>query len=44
MTKPHSHRGEPQDEDQLDDREPHMPAHAARHEEADDAEEQVSSA
>ncbi len=29
MTKPHSHRGEPRDEENDDDREPHKPAHIA---------------
>ncbi len=43
MTKPHSHRGDPRDEEQLDNQQ-HTPAHAAREEEVDDAEEQVSSA
>lgn len=29
MTKPHSHRGEPLDEEHETEREPHTPAHAA---------------
>lgn len=29
MTKPHSHRGEPLDEEREAEREPHTPAHAA---------------
>ncbi len=29
MTKPHSHRGEPRDEEHDGDREPHIPAHIA---------------
>lgn len=37
MMEPHSHRGEPRDEEHDEDREPHTPAHVAV---TDEAEEQ----
>ncbi|MDR7087864.1 hypothetical protein J2X11_002703 [Aeromicrobium panaciterrae] len=36
MTEPHSHRGEPRDEEVEAEREPHTPAHVAVVEEAEE--------
>ncbi len=41
MTEPHSHRGEPRDEEQELEREPHTPGHVATdYVEAEEPEEQ----
>lgn len=43
MTKPHSHRGEPRDEENETDREPHKPAHiAVEDEHTDEAEKNLA--